>query len=406
MNIFDFLLIPPISGESLMLSALLVMPFVFGFALFKLWRWLKEAEFIKAMEWVLLEIKLPRQIDKSPQAMEVVLNAMHQTNEGNWYTKFTKGELRPWFSLELISDGGKVRFFIRTTKGFKNLIESQIYSQYPNVEITEVEDYTNNIPYALKGSDWDLAGFNFTLTKEDPYPIKTYVDYGLDKDPKEEYKVDPFTPLVELLGSMRPGEQMWFQFLIMATKERFSQKGSWFKKTDWKGKAEEEVEKIIAKTATEENKKGNPANLSPGDKVKVEAIQRSVAKPGFDTGFRTIYLAKKDIFDKVNFGAMASVTKQFSSMELNGFKPLNSTSIKYPWNDLFGRKEPRLKWYMFDSYRRRSYFYPPYKYPAFVLNTEELATLYHLPGQVAETPTFPRIESRTSEPPSNLPTQE
>jgi len=403
MNIFDVLILPPISGESLITSFLLVAPIVFAFLVFKLWRSLKEAQYIREMEWVLLEIRMPRQIDKSPQAMEVVFNALHQTNEGNWYTKLIKGELRPWFSLELVSVGGSVHFYIRTIKNFKNLIESQIYSQYPNVEITEAEDYTQNVPYALKGSDWDLAGFTFTLTKPDPYPIKTYVDYGLDKDPKEEYKVDPFTPLVELLGSLKPGEQMWFQFLVMATKDRFSEKKSWFKKTDWQGEAEKEVEKIMAKTTSDDNKKGDSMRLSPGDKTKLEAIQRSIAKPGFDVGFRTIYLGKKDVFDKVNFGAMASVTKQFSSMELNGFKPLNSTSVKYPWNDIFGRKEPKLKWYMFDAYRRRSYFYAPYKYPPFVLNTEELATLYHLPGQVAETPTLGRIESRTSEPPPNLP---
>lgn len=403
MDIFNVLILPPISLESMMMAFLLLAPILFGYIVFIFWRYFKEAEFIKDMEWVLLEIKMPREINKSPQAMEVVFSVMHQTVEGNWYTKLTKGELRKWFSLELVSIGGSVHFYVRALKEYKNLIESQLYSQYPDIEIVEVEDYTKNVPYALKGSEWDLAGFNFALTKADPYPIKTYVDYGLDKDPKEEFKVDPFTAVVELLGSLKPGEQMWIQILIMATKDRFPKKGAWFKKTDWIGQAEEEIAKIMEKTVNENNPKGDATKLSSGDKNKIEAIERSVGKLGFDCGLRSIYLAKKDVFDKVNFGAMASVLKQFSSMDLNGFKPLNSTSVKYPWSDLTGRKEPRLKWYMFDSYRRRSYFYPPYRYPSFVLNTEELATIYHLPGQVAETPTLERIESKRSEPPANLP---
>ena len=58
---------------------------------------------------------------------------------------------------------------------------------------------------------------------------------------------------------------------------------------------------------------------------------------------------------------------------------------------------------IFDAYVRRSYFYAPYKAKPFVLNSEELATIYHFPGGVAETPTFTRIESRKGEPPANLP---
>jgi hypothetical protein len=45
----------------------------------------------------------------------------------------------------------------------------------------------------------------------------------------------------------------------------------------------------------------------------------------------------------------------------------------------------------------------PYQRTPFVLNTEELATIYHFPGRVAETPTFGRIEAKKGEPPSNLP---
>jgi hypothetical protein len=39
----------------------------------------------------LLEVKLPKEIHKSPLAMELVLGAMHQTaDEGNWYQKYIR----------------------------------------------------------------------------------------------------------------------------------------------------------------------------------------------------------------------------------------------------------------------------------------------------------------------------
>ncbi len=385
----------------------IISPLVLTWLSVLAWRKLKQTEYIKNIEWVLLEIKLPRELLKSPQAMEIVLAAFHQTNEGQWFSRLTEGVIRPWFSLEIASFGGEVHFYVRTDIKFKNLIEAQIYSQYPEVEIVEAEDYTLTVPYGLPDSDWDLAGFEFVLSKEDAYPIKTYVDYGLDKDPKEELKVDPLTPVLELLGSLKPGEQMWFQILVMATKERFAKKGSWFKKVDWTKKAEELIQEKNESTLIKDGGKVVSARfLTPGETDVLKAISRSIGKLGFDCGFRTMYLAKQDIFDKVNFGAMASIIKQFSSADLNGFKPGHSTSIKYPWQDITGRKALRFKAGMFDNYRRRAYFYQPLfdRKKVFVLNTEELATIYHFPGQVAETPTLGRIESRRGEPPANLPT--
>ena len=58
---------------------------------------------------------------------------------------------------------------------------------------------------------------------------------------------------------------------------------------------------------------------------------------------------------------------------------------------------------MLDAYKRRSYFFKPHKTPHFVLNAEELATLFHFPGQVAAAPTLTRIGSKKMEAPANLP---
>jgi hypothetical protein len=58
---------------------------------------------------------------------------------------------------------------------------------------------------------------------------------------------------------------------------------------------------------------------------------------------------------------------------------------------------------LLDKFKRRAYFHKPYKSHHFILNSEELATLYHFPGGVSGTPSFARVESRKSEPPSNIP---
>jgi hypothetical protein len=79
------------------------------------------------------------------------------------------------------------------------------------------------------------------------------------------------------------------------------------------------------------------------------------------------------------------------------------TAFDYPWQDPSKTKAVGLKREMLDAYAQRSWFYPPYVRPHFVLTSEELATIFHFPGRVSETPSLGRIESNKSEPPTNLP---
>lgn len=370
----------------------------------KLW-----VRYVRALFWskqkrILLEIKLPKEITKSPLAMETFLIGLHQTGrEGTWYAKFWEGKTRPWFSLEMVSIEGVVRFFIWTELAFKNIIEVQLYAQYPTIEIYEVPDYTEGIFFDK--NKMGLTGTSFELSKSSAYPIKTYVDFGLDKaDTKEEFKIDPITPIIEFLGSIGKGEQVWFQIIIRAHKKEQIKKGTWFEKTDaWQDEAKEEVEKIRAE-ATPKTDSDYPAfpNPTKGQIEKIAAIERNVSKLGFDCGMRIIYLAEKDKFRPLS-GAIGGITKQFHSNNLNSFKSYGATSFEYPWQDYKDIRVNKKKKKMLNAYKLRSYFHPPYQKKWFVINTEGLASIFHLPGSVAQTPSFARIVSKKAEPPSNLP---
>ena len=80
--------------------------------------------------------------------------------------------------------------------------------------------------------------------------------------------------------------------------------------------------------------------------------------------------------------------------------------LDYPWEDFHSLRTTKNERRLLDAYKRRSFFSYPYRNfhgKPFVLTTEELATIFHFPGKVAETPTFERIQSRKAEPPANLP---
>jgi len=410
-------------------TAFIWAPIVLGIWFIYVWIYYVRALFLSGQEYVLLEIKIPKDTYKSPLAMEVALGGIHQTmGESTWYDKYISGKMRPYFSLEIVSIEGRIRFFIRTRPFFKNMAEAQIYAQYPGVEIYEVHDYTEYMPYGQKKSDWGIWGCEYMLTKDDPYPIKTYVDYGLLNDPKEELKIDPLTSILEFLGSIGKGEQVWIQILVRATKNTNKKPGGIFgKPRDWKKEGEELVEKLRKEYGKQEGGKDKivfDRPMTKGQQETIASIERSISKQGFDCGIRAIYFGDGEHFSPSSIPAILGLFRPFSSNELNGFRPMNTTGFNYPWEDMLSLKGlktrskniflPRKsiwkgaalqekKQILFDAYIRRSYFNPPYKRKWFVLNSEELATIFHFPGRVAETPTFERIESKKVEPPAGLP---
>lgn len=384
------------------------LPAAFLVAAFNAWIRYKRVKFWQKEGSVLLEIKLPREITKSPLAMEVVLGALHQPGgEGTWVDRIWKGQTRSWFSLEIVSIGGNIKFFIWTKPKHRNVLESQIYSQYPGVEIYEAEDYTKNFYYNPDSNNiW--AG-EFALTQPDPFPIKTYIDYGLDKDPKEEFKIDPMTAMIEFLGSITNGQNVWIQILIRAHKKRRVLDVFGEKEDSWKDEAKEAKDKILKDLKVAKEEGGFPRIPSKGEADKIAALERSVSKLPFDCGIRAVYIADKDKFNPANIGGILGSVKQYGSQDLNGFKPKGwFTDFDYPWDEWWDRKE-KIKPKVLEEYKLRRYFYSPWKgkkfhgSKPFVLNAEELATIYHFPGSVASTPTFERVPSLKSKAPANLP---
>ena len=365
-------------------------------------------EWTGKIKWVLLEIRIPKNVFKSPAAMELALsNALSQGGGvGTNYAKYWQGKVLNWFSLEIVSIGGTIHFFVRTPVGFRRIIESQIYAQYPQAEIFEAEDYTLKAVADMHEREWGLWGTEFKLTKADPYPIKTYTDYGLDKavgSTEEEERIDPMTPMLEWMGGIGQHEQVWFQIVLRVSKWTYRKGGIMGGYTDYQEKAREILKEMRAKFEPTEDDQFKRISMTEEDKKVMSAIQRTLDKQGFDCGIRAVYLAPKENFDAMNITGLTGIMKQYNSFSLNGFAPTNVTGFDNPWEDFSGKKTITKKREMLDAYMHRSWFYQPYVRPHFVLTSEELATIFHFPGKVSETPSLDRIDSSKSEPPVNLP---
>jgi hypothetical protein len=376
------------------------------------------SEFIASKPYVLLEIKVPRNLVKTPLAMEAVFSGINfSKGESNWFQILIQGQVRPYWSFEIASIEGEVHFFVWTRADVRLLLENAMYAQYPGVQLVEATDYTRIV--SAKPEEWSVWGCDYKHTNAiDAYPIKTYVEYGLDKTQEEPEQVDPFAHLVEFAGSIGKGEYLWLQFIIRPHGgEKFGSKPLDKDKYTWRTQAKEVVEQIReqivreSKSIDPETKKMVSGQGFPTPTKwqtdTVAAIERNVSKLPFDVGGRSVYVAKPSNFNPAVITGMIHAFKPFNVEGWNGIKATHFglEFSDYPWEIGNERRKDIFRRHVVDAFRRRQYFHQPFEMPdPMVMSTEELATIYHIPSSAIATPGLRRIPSVTAEAPPNLPT--
>lgn len=370
-------------------------------------------KYIKAIKWVLLELKIPQDPGKSPKATEQIFAALHGILPPpiKWHAKFFKGKMVDWFSFEIVGIAGEPHFYVRTPEQYKKLVQSQIYAQYPDSEITEAaDDYINLLPPSLPDNNNDLWGAEMVLSKEDFYPIRTYPEFE-EKSSGPDYvkRIDPLASLSEVISSLEAGEYIGVQLLIRPTGDAWVRKGQ-TEMDKLQGKRPKAGEDMLTKVIFEidklipghvevkkEEKKPEQTQLTSGKQEAIKAAERKMSKLGYESGIRFMYVGPKETFHRAHVSGVVGAFKQFSLQTINAFK-LNSATITFGRWPFKKQKEYNRKIILLDKYKNRSL---PMK--GFILNIEELATIYHLPDIGVKSPLLPRVEAKKGEPPLGLP---
>jgi len=414
-------------------TAFIWAPIIVMYIAFEMWHHFVTDRFILGMRWTIFEVQVPRDVEKTPMAMELILaNAMYHASMKGLWEVWIQGAPHFWFSLEMAGIDGAVHFYVRSPSRIRDLVETQIYAQYPQAKVIEVDDYSMVVPYDAPNKDWYIWGCEFALEKHDAFSIKTYKDFGLDKpSDKEQQKIDPLTPTIEFLGSLKRGEQIWIQHVIRPSKKVYHSHVTG-KHQGWVDEVREEVQRQLAPyTRYVEYTPGNKDQIAPLFspprlvETTIAKMEEKIMKLGFDIGTRVIVACETKYVSQADFDglrrAVRLLFRQYANPNFNGFVRINSTQFDQPWADPTGLALYKLKNRMLNWYRLRIFFHPPFwlsfNYPKLfqlllipsnkvtinVLNVEEIATIFHFPGQVSQAPSFRRVESRVSKPPSNLP---
>jgi len=353
----------------------------------------KQISISQIIDKVFIEIKVVKptldqkiDIQSDPLAAEQLFSVIHGI--------LKEGIEDNIFSFEIVVTNQKIKFIVVTPRILENHITSQIYAQYPLAQITKIEDYSLEI-----GNYSNIKAGGLVLGKDQSIPILTFRDF----------EIDPLSAITSALGQVKENEGLAIQLITkpvpdtwqmsgydlvakIRKKESSQQKSTSLPKLFLLGIAEiflHLIRTVLGITKTESApKSAAPAitALSQSEEALVMGIENKLTRMGFDCYIRVVSFANEDFDCQQNYNSCMATFKQFSRASLNGFVEIPQTNIPSFLSDFNNRSISSEN--------------------SYVLNTEELASIYHLPSSSVENPNISWAPIKLSEIPENLPTSE
>ncbi len=286
-------------------------------------------------------------------------------------------------AFEMVIHDDKISFFAAVPNKMRAFTEEQIHAQYPNAQIDDAQDYNLFRPTGV------ILGSYLTFRRPHYFGIKTY----------RKLETDSMNSLTNALAKFEAGDGAAIQYIIRSAKPSWRHEGLSIAKQMQQGKKLSEVTGSIAhkvlrefghmfKSAspTDHGKSKDPYRLSPLEDEMVKGLEEKASKAGLDVNIRIVVAAKTPEKAQQYLNDILSSYGQFNIYEYgNGFH-----------KDMPTFQSSLIRHFIFRHYDDRYHV---------LLNAEELASLYHFPLPITETPKIDWLLSRKAVPPSNLPSE-
>ena len=317
---------------------------------------------------ILLLIEVPRTNDKKELSAEQMFAALHGIFKPK--QSFFGDHKQEHISFEIVAIKKNIYFCIWMPKHLQSFVESQVYAQYSTAQIFNLEDDYSQRELHQKV----IHNVELGLTTHETIPIKTFPNF----------EVDPLSGITATLARLNEtDEEIWIQILARPIAD------------DWHKKGKKHIDKIKGGSLAsallrapfqplgdqEDGKQG----LSERARSQIDAIENKNTKLGYQVKIRLVYLGSSRETALLRMQALVGAFKQFNTTELNGFQQQSAD---------------------FDTKSLQQYRNRDFKDSGFILNIEELASVFHLPHTSVDTPNIVWASAKTAEPPSILPTDQ
>lgn len=312
-----------------------------------------------------LLLQVPRTNEKKELAAEQMLASLHGLLHGGTKGNFFKSNVREHVSFEIAVKDKRIGFYVWVPQALKSYVEEQIYAQYPDVHITEVEDYA-----MAETTAGLLMTSELKFSAAEQLPVKTF----------PSFEVDPLAAITATLAQFEDHEEAWIQVIIRPADD------SWHKASeryianirDGGGPG---LFKLLMGSGDGKTASAAP-RLAEHQTARISGAETKAQKLAYDVCIRIVYRGQSTAgAAKMRLQSIIASYKQFNTTYLNGF------SQKFIDDDPVHLR----------AYQSRRLG------KGFLCNIEEVASLYHLPHTNVETPNILWANAKTAEPPANLP---
>ena len=302
---------------------------------------------------VLLAIDVPKENDKKPMAAETLFASLHGIGESR-------------LSFEIEAKEKSIRFYVWVPMHLRGYVESQLYAQYPEIEILEMKDYADP---SKAPANLVAVGTELILNREDFYPIKTFLNFD----------VDPLAAITGTLSKLEEHQHIWIQMIVQPESNQWRDAAIKYINDMRSGNRTaglvRDVASGLAKLGGEvvgtmvrggsyipSEAEVKKVELSPGVEAALKEIEAKSSKLGFRTTIRLVVFDRDEQLAKSRMQLTVGVFKQFNSNNLNSFEVSEL---------LVNRLEVAQRYAERQSGGSHS----------FILNVTELASIYHLPNK-------------------------
>ncbi len=355
----------------------------------------------RTKNWVFMEIQMPKDNaeEKNPQLQnneeakknliavaEQLFTALSNISHDNYFW-----QPKDYISFEIACTDKKISFYINCPSHLQELVEKQLQAQYPHSYIEIIRGYN---PFQKGGH---IVATELKLTKQYFFPVRTY----------RTMESDPLNAITNAMSKMGENEGAAIQFILSPAGDHWQHRPRHLALEIQQGKNPHVVVKSVGARVLREtfgalrdstfgkvapstsgdhredlSGMNSPIHLTPMQQEMVKRFEEKSSRPGFRTNIRIICSSTNAEEAKMNMHSIVSSFLQYNMPPFNGFR------VK-------GRKSAAIvKDFMFRIYRS-------YGRKA-ILNTEELASLWHLPTPFLETPNIKWLQSKKAPPPVNL----
>ncbi|MCK5332688.1 DUF87 domain-containing protein [Candidatus Parcubacteria bacterium] len=351
----------------------------------------------RSLNMIVLQISVPKKSDEDAQnkgekekesisVMEQLFSSLSNIRE-EMFKKLLYGPFYLTFEIATPIDSNEISFYVSIPKKFRPIIEKQINSFYPDAEIKQIEDYNIFVPQGGSAASYIVQKRNYV------FPIKTY----------KHLETDPLSNITNALSKIPQGEGASLQIVIKPagnswqaeSKSRIKdmQKGNGFSdygKSSFVVKILKSFIDILRAGGNSKEEVEKAVTLTPSQEEIIKAVEEKSVKVGFETNIRLVTSAPTKEKAEDLLKELENSFTQFNSPDTNSLK------VNEAFLNKAGNLNKTIYNFIFRNFEKKR---------KLILNTEELASLFHFPIFTTGTPQVKWLKSKQAAVPSNLPTE-